>query len=202
MMKPVPRGESQLVDVMDRPLGLVFRQVPQNICLYFLWTKPDIWAHLTYRDARSFIIRLMLTNLGVPSVLLEKLMEKNGSWRSEYGYFITVKCPLCGTDGSKKKRLRRGRFATAESGWWGRKWFLLAATEGQYCQVINQYRCCVLMSRELKESKIWVRFICISMQVLSGSLICMGCQVPSILLSFLYCRIKDSKKNLSQRHLK
>lgn len=45
----------------------------------------------------------MLTNLGVPSVLLEKLMEKNGSWRSEYGYFVTVKCPLCGTDGSKKK---------------------------------------------------------------------------------------------------
>lgn len=29
-------------------------------------------------------------------------MEKNGSWTSEYGYFITVKCPLCGTDGSKK----------------------------------------------------------------------------------------------------
>lgn len=52
----------------------------------------------------TFIIRLMLTNLGELSVLWKKLMEKNGFWRSEYGYFITVKCPLCGTDGYKKMK--------------------------------------------------------------------------------------------------
>lgn len=104
MMKPDRWVELKLVGLMDHRLRLVFRQVPQNICLYFLWTKPDIWAHLTYREARSFIIWLTLTNLGMPSELWKKLMEKNGLWRSEYGHFITVKCPLCGTDGYKKTR--------------------------------------------------------------------------------------------------
>lgn len=104
MMKPVRWVELKLVGLMDRQLRLVCRQVAQNICLYFLQTKPDIWAHLTYREARSFMIWVMLTNLGTSSELWKKLMEKNDLCRSEYGHFITVKCPLCGTDGCKKTR--------------------------------------------------------------------------------------------------
>lgn len=104
MMKPVRWVELKLVGLTDRQLRLVFGQVPQNICLYFLRTKPDIWVHLTYREACSFLIWLTLTNLGMSSVLWKKLMEKNGLLGSEYGHFITVKCPLCGTDGYKKTR--------------------------------------------------------------------------------------------------
>lgn len=53
MMNPRHWGEPQLVVLMNHPLRLLFRQVPQNICLYFLGTKSDIWAHLTYRHAHS-----------------------------------------------------------------------------------------------------------------------------------------------------
>lgn len=108
MMKPVHWAGLKLGGLMDHRLRLVFGQVPQNICLYFLRTKPDIWVHLTHREVHSFIIwahpdwRWAIA--GFPSVLWKKLMEKNDSWRSEYGYFITVKCLQHELDDYKKVR--------------------------------------------------------------------------------------------------
>lgn len=83
-------------NLMDHQLRLVFRQVPQNICLYFFGTKYDIWAHLTYRDVHFFIIWAHPDRhwviAGFHLVLCKEIIEKNDFWRSEYGYCITGKC--------------------------------------------------------------------------------------------------------------
>lgn len=147
MMKPVHWAGLKLRGLMDHWLRLVFRQVPQSICLYCLRTKPDIWVHLTYRAAHSFIIwahpdwRWVIA--GFHSVLWKKLMEKNGLLKLEYGHFITVKCLQHEDDYHKKVRACENF-----SGWMSamfhsfnsserKKWFSSAATEGQHCQAIN-----------------------------------------------------------------
>lgn len=96
MMKPVHWVGLKHGGLMDHHLRLVFRQVPQNICLYFFGTKPDIWVHLTYRKVHSFTIcahpdrHWVITSFHL--VLGKKVMERDDFWRSEYGYFINVKC--------------------------------------------------------------------------------------------------------------
>lgn len=93
---------------MDHRLRLVFGHVPQNICLYFFPTKPDICVHLTYKEVHSFIIwahpEWQWVIAASPSLLWRMLIEKNDLEGSEYGYFMTVKCLQYEVDCCEKVR--------------------------------------------------------------------------------------------------
>lgn len=162
MMKPVHWAGLKLGGLMDHRLRLVFRQVPQNICLYFFGTKPDIWVHLTYREVRSFTIWAHPGRhwviAGFRLVLWRSVMEKNvfleirirvfhhremfsaWSWLLQEGV-NSWDLPYFSRWIPQWLPLYHSPFLLTASPFiptTEKKWFQSAATEGQHCQAVNQ----------------------------------------------------------------